>query len=403
MKKRLIWPVLLCLIWPENSYAARLWSTGFEIGSTANGGEFDTVVGAISYDTTTKRSGAQSLRCNGNDENVRHRFIADTSAQLYFRFYLNAATLPSSGNKVLMFTIWDGGVGNRLRLGDDGKLYLYDWNDVTLLGTSTTALSTGTWYRIEVSHVISVGNFTMTVRINGTEEINVTAADVTGGVGAFILGIVGNANTADLYFDDVAVNDTSGTSQTSWPGAGSIAHMNPSAAGDNAMGARGGTDTGSDHGQVNQVPFNDASYYVLDVNNDIIDLNLPTAASVGIGASDTITLVQVGARIAGSATGNFTYNTRIKSQASGTVASGTVITVNSNQIFVTHDDAVPKVYSLTSYTDPQAGGAWTPSLLDSAQIGVIAPDAAPDCWVGELWALVEYVPKPKRGAVMEVG
>ena len=45
---------------------------------------------------------------------------------------------------------------------------------------------------------------------------------------------------------------------------------------------------------------------------------------------------------------------------------------------------------LSRYSDPQTGKPWTTDMLDGAQIGVIAIDAAPDVLVSTLWALVDY-------------
>jgi hypothetical protein len=167
------------------------------------------------------------------------------------------------------------------------------------------------------------------------------------------------------------------------------------------MGSRGGADSGTDYGQVDEVTPNDATdYYILDADNDILDVGVENSSVAGIGASDAITLVQVGTRDTNGGGTTSNRNARLKSQASGTVLSGPNNSLNSSTWWTNARTSTNGVapYPITSYVDPQAGGAWTPALLDAMQVGIRASDATPDIWVSTLWALVEYVPAVGGGS-----
>lgn len=369
---------------------ARLWSSGFELQTLTDFVEFTDGGGAsCSINTTTKRSGAASLRVNtsSSSDYVQNKIRASGTSALYFRFYLRIATAPSADTTIGVLTNDAVSSSISLILKTDRTLQhsYYDGADTTNVGSPSSALSLNTWYRIEISYDDATGGNPTTARLDGVQFASGNSIDV--GVTTLWVGVVDSA-TADLYFDDIAINDSSGSTQTSFPGAGSIVHMQPDSAGDNNNASSG------DYSSVDEVtPDNSTTIAVLNDDNDILDVNMETSSNAGIGASDTITLVQVGSRDAAASAAEESFKLRIKSQSSGTLLqSGTI----------THNDTTYKTvgqgeggfwgYQLTSYTDPQAGGAWTTSLLDTAQIGIQAIDATPDINVTTLWALVEYVP-----------
>lgn len=378
---------------------ARIWSSGFELQTLSNFVEVGSSLGSpggtgASIDTTIKRSGAASLRINPSSVTtayVEHR-LGDFT-EFYVRLYLYIATAPTASTKIL--TVVDENAPAEvvgLLLNTDRTLQALDVTSDTDIGSPSSPLSTGTWYRIEMYVDTSTTTWHITARVDGVEFVDTDySAGGSGALNGFIFGALkrtAGTHSADLYFDDIAINDTTGTAQTSWPGAGSIVHMQPNAAGDNNNASSG------DYSSIDEVTPDDATTYaVLNDNGDILDVNLESSSNAGIGSSDTISLVQVGSRDASVSAATATYVQRIKSQASGTVLEGGTCT---------HNDTTYKTvgtgegglfgYQLTSYVDPQAGGAWTPALLDDTQIGVRATDANPDIRLTTLWLLVEYVP-----------
>jgi len=360
---------------------ARIWSSGFELQSVTSGVEWDTTTGSPAIDTTIKRSGTASLLINAASESLAHRFRADAATKYFIRFYLYITSLPA-----FTVTICDSGDGFYMpidmRLTSGGVLQMFDDEDIQI-GSDSPALSISTWYRIEISYDDSNVNNLVTARIDGvdfvTDEIGPDVAN--GGVARF--GTL-NAVAATFYIDDIAINDTSGSYQNSWPGAGSIVHMHPNAAGDAAA-------TAGIFADIDEVTPDDATSYI-EVDTAIpANYNFESSADRGIGALDTITLVQAGTRQRPETAASAAWTPQIKSQSGGTTESGTSTTHNDTT-WKTNGDVLPRVYKLTSYVDPQAGGAWTPALLDTMIVGVNVTDATPDLWFSTIWVLVEHVP-----------
>ncbi len=379
-------------LWTQPAYANRLFSTGFELNDTlATPTEFEVpATTGLSISSTTVRSGTYSLRQNSATASyIQHQWrAANGDDRVYIRFYFRITTLHTSGDATLL-DIKDSSNATRasIRMNSSGNLKLY--NATVQAGSNSYALSTGTWYMVEMefNSLRAAGADTLKARLNGTTFAS-SAAESLSTVQRFWLGnCAGTTGTPDFFFDDVAINDINGESN-SFPGPGKIIYLRPNAEGDNATGSRGGADSGSNWGQVDEVTPNDATdYYILAVNN-ILDVNIDAASTGGIGASDKITLVQVGARITGGQGQAATYNLRIKSAASGNVLAGTSIGLGTTTWY-THDDAVPRNYTLTAYRIP-TGNEWTAAFLDSTQIGITSTLRA--TWVTALWAVVEYVP-----------
>jgi hypothetical protein len=356
--------------------------------------------GTTLVSTTVFKSGAVSCRVLADTSNEWGIFYQEFSSSnvttdLYFRFYFRIATMPNENDDI--FGVNATGFGDEegnLILNTDGTLSWGD-DDATILATTVGTLSTNTWYRIEVNYDAADA---VEVLLDGVQIINIGAHDGDG-IGTVAFGICiddnvycgGSASTGagDFFFDDIAINDTTGSAQTGYPGAGSIVHMQPSgSAGDN-NGASAGDCT-----SVDEVTPNDATdIAVLDADADILDCPTESSSSAGLDSFDTVTLVQVGIREAAVSAAAESWNMRIKSASGGTTTSGSTGTHN-DVTYRTNGDAVPRNYTLTSYTDPTTTVAWTPTgtnSLTSMQIGVNAVDATPDINVSTIWALVEYV------------
>lgn len=379
---------------------ARLWSSGFELQSTTNAVEFDTGTGtgAKSIDTTTKRSGAAALRVNSSANYwfMTHQYRASATSKVYVRMYLYIASLPDGPMSILGLSATSGGntIG-QIQLNTNGTLELSYYNgSYVQVGSDSSALNTGQWYRIELSADDADANNTISARIDGTEFASGNGNNL-GGHGMIEIGSIFASQTFDLYFDDVAVNDGSGSAQTSWPGDGKIIHLKPNAAGDSNtwLKSDGGAGDNSNYQDVDEVTPDDATTYLKRTTTTIKVDDYNCGAS-GIGASDTVNVVSVGVR--GKATSNTASNDRnillrIKKTASGTVQKSGNIDY-STTAWETHGDPTPKVYQLTTYADPDAG-AWTQSTLDTMQIGMeTQTSATTEIDISTIWALVDYTP-----------
>ena len=407
MKKLFLILLFLGLI-TSSCYAARLYSTGSELQSVTSAVEWDATTGSPTIDTTTKRSGVASLRINiaASAKRIQHQFSATSPIVDHFiRFYLYISTAPSALYSIA--SLFDSGANGStasVRLNNDRTLELWD-DDADVgtpvqVGSDSSALDLNTWYRIEIAFdYIGASDNTITAYIDGVQfatgndvGISTVVADQPN---RLLIGSV-SSGTADLYFDDIAINNSSDTVQTGLPGAGSIVHIYPDSAGD----IDETLETPNGYLNVDEKPTPDdaTSYVQFDADNDDFLVNCEASSVPGIGASDTITLVQVGYRHTAASATAWGFTPKIESQASGTLLSGTAWTHN-DVIWKTNGDVAPRNYKLTSYVDTQAGGAWTPALLNTMQIGGTCTDADPDMWLTSLWALVEYVPSEAPTAV----
>jgi hypothetical protein len=368
---------------------ARLFSCGFELQSVTDLYEFQESWGAgQSIDTTTKRSGAASYKIISSDGESRYVENRYTSSDVvaYARFYVNFSSFPSDTHGAIFALLYSGPLGGEnasIAITTEGKLRLYDGNIAgTQRGSDSDALSTGTWYRVELK-VENGGSPEIEAKIDGSVfasgEMTMNADTDT-----VYFGMIDWVADCTAYFDDIAINSDSGSDQASYPGSGKIVHLRPNAAGDTNTADSG------DYSDLDEIePDGDTSFVDFVNANETIDVNLDSSTTAGIGSSDTITLAQVGYTAAGDSAGERSGKLRIKGQASGTVSETATLAVTSDS-YESHRPS-PFSYKLTAYVNPQDSAAWEPSDLDTAQIGFEAIDASPDVKLTTLWALVEYV------------
>lgn len=360
--------------------------------------EWETVTGSPTISTAIKRSGEASLRCNPTAATayVAQTFYNGAAADLdyFFRFYLRIASSTDALDTIFLVRSTTNENTLSIRLNSDRTLELWDENDntsPTQIGSDSSALNTDQWYRIEVKIELDVSGDpdVATAYIDGSSF-------ASGGSFTFVSNNPGNlrlgaatATTCDLYFDDVAVNDSTGSYQNTLIGEGSIVHLYPNGDGDTQ-------DTAEDYTDVDEKPTPDdnTTWANLTTNGWVYEVTLENSSVPGIGTSDTISVVHVGIREAAATAASESWQLRVKSASGGTLLESATITHN-DVTWRTNGDTTFVGYQLTSYVDPTTGVAWTPTgtnSLDNMQIGVEAIDAAPDIYVSSLWAVVEYVP-----------
>lgn len=162
---------------------------GFETRSVTTEGI--TLGGTSSISQTQARTGTSSLRCNPGSGASGYVDLGIPTGT-YDGWGLYIATLPSVER-----TIRGSGSVARVGLRSDGKLSVYNGSN-TLIGTSTTALTTGQWYWIGTrSEAISS---VALLQINGVDEVSGTQTDQFSGA----YGCIGTeASAIDVYIDDI--------------------------------------------------------------------------------------------------------------------------------------------------------------------------------------------------------
>jgi len=223
---------------------ARLWTCGFETQSaTAElGVNSGLVAGGMTPDvsTTVFRRGTAAIRVHPTDNTsyLEHQLTSGVVNRTFHRFYLRVDTLPAADTNI--YSIGQAGYFPcSVRLTTTGTLVIRDSQaSVTLTGASGV-LTLGQWYRVEVDYTdtagtIAAGTSPVKAYLDGALFCDQMCSNING-FSRIRMGVNGVATTCDLYMDDVAVNDSTGTAQNGLPGPGFVVHLLPNAAGDNNL------------------------------------------------------------------------------------------------------------------------------------------------------------------------
>jgi hypothetical protein len=386
---------------------ARLHQSGFELNSLTTSVEWLTI-GATGATITTgaARSGTYGLRLSSltsaTAAGTLYKWAAATGAGPFFlRVYLNVQTLPSASNHIISLNGASGTVGStprsKITLEANGTLILRNGAG-TQVGSASSALSTNTWYMVELKHDASQAGATDVLEAKVDGSVFATSSVQTlSNVFAYSVGANMDSEaqtTGEWWFDDTAINDTTGSFQTGYPGSGKIIHLKPNAAGDSngfLVNVGGTAGAGNNFTRVNEIPPDDVTSYNASALLNAEDLF--NCDNSGIGASDTVNTVLVGARFANlvSADATAAIKFEIEKTASGTKTQSAAIIPNTTT-WNTNATAVPRNYPIITYQDPD-GAAWTQTTLDSMQIGYIESTAnVQTIGVTNTWASVDYTP-----------
>lgn len=375
---------------------------GFELQSVTAGDEFDASngTGAKSISTSIKHGGAASLRvnCSADYWYMGHQYRSNSATGIvYARFYLYIGTAPSADISIFALTAATSGgnSGAQLKLTTSSTLQLghYDgtFNNV---GSPSAALIPNVWYWIDVSYDDADANNTITARLEGVQFATGNGGNL-GGNGCFQLGSIFSTATQDINFDDISINDATGSFQTSWPPNEKIKFLRPNAAGDNTGLTTGVSDNTNHYLNVDDVTFDgDTTYNQTSTAGQTDDYNIEPS---GLIRNETINVVHVGVRYRKVTSGTMVFNVRVKASASGTVESSSNIS-SSTTTFLTNAQSAPRDYPLTLYDLPGASTVpWTPSDLNSAQIGVSTVSNTANNWrLTAIWMVVCYSPPAVR-------
>lgn len=174
--------------------------TGFETRlAAADGGA---ITGTASISQTQARTGTSALRCN--PASGAAGYFAPASNPVvgqFIHFGLYIVTAPSIDRVIAGSSTSAGFMTVRLR--SDRKLSVFI--STTLIGTSTTALSTGTWYWIGYRE--KTGTSVDFLQIDGTTEVTGTATVSSAGNGQIGFRLT-EASAAEIYIDDLIIDDT---------------------------------------------------------------------------------------------------------------------------------------------------------------------------------------------------
>src|SRR5258706_5677394 len=348
----------------------RLFSSGFELNSTGGSVEFDSSTN-FTIQSTVVRSGTYAAQANASNVQATLRQILFTSNQAakgWFRIYIRIASYPTAAIRIMEFEDTANATLGGILLNTTGTLALRK-ADTTTIATSG-ALALNTWYRVELA-TDATGSGTLQARIDGATFAS-GANSSQGSWARVAFGGFGQSSTFNIYIDDVAVNDATGSFQNSWPGDGKIIHLRPNAAGDSNgfLTQVGGTaGAANNYTRVNEVTPDDATSYngsALLSAEDLFNCD-----NSGLSSTDTVNLVAVGVRFADitAADATASFKVEVIKTSAGTKSQSAAIIPNSTT-WHSNAPATPWKYPLTLYQDPDSAN-WTNTTLDSMQIGYI--------------------------------
>lgn len=330
---------------------------GFESG---NANEASSTGGTFSIQSTTKRSGGYALQVNptttGTGFYAFSGFLAGGAqagnfnvAIMYYRFYFNYATKPAANNEIIARALDTGGATKvTVRIDSSGNLSVWD-RSPTALGTGSTVLSAGTFYRIE----LKVGTETADVnndgvwelKINGTSEISGSGNTSTVNNATIQLGKAANANsnTIDFFYDDFVADDAA------YPGAGQIFRMDPDGGG--AYTAWTGT-----YADIDEVPHDtDTTYITSSTTGEAETASLESGATAGLVGTPLSVKAMAIVRDEGGASA---IQVRLRSNTTDTDTTN----ADPGATYVTRG----RIFN----TDPATSAAWVASALDALEVGV---------------------------------
>lgn len=391
---------------------SRVYHTGAEWQS-ASTFELGSVSGALAVSTSIKYGGAASWRVTGSiaaDAVIEGELPnLGNLTNFYAKGMIHVADLPSSPAQeiVAYMSFVNSGGTNVLSIqfyNDAGTLHcVVYYNDFATQAVDTsTGIAMDAWMRVEVHYDTTPANGSeiLEVKVDGTTIVSLTNLNYTLKTIALynwgvFNGSAGSISTEDVYFDDFAVNSSAGSLNNSWVGDEKIVAAVPSAAGDNAA-------TAGTFASVNEIPATDtatssANRIELDSNGNIADYNVTDTATLGIGSADTIKAISMLMRLREEAAGTSSYQMRIKSAASGTVASSTAADAGNATARSNPNGTTAFGRLFISETDPTTGVAWTPTgtnSIENMQIGLanVDADSTPDLWATAMAAMIAYTP-----------
>lgn len=389
---------------------ARIFTNGFENNTaTTKLDQWNANTGSPTIGTAAIRTGARAgtitSATSGTAKGFGYAWLATNGNGPYFlRFYLDIVTAPNADTTIAAFQTDVGTQQVTVVLTTTRTLKLFTQDGAVQIGSASSAITAGAFNRIELSmnNTPASGSKTAALLLNGAtvaSSSTLTSTNMTAGVINFNLGVnwEGEAmTTGSLAFDDVALNDATGSFQTTYPGAGSVIYLRPDSAGDaNTFSTQtGGTaGAGNNFTRVNEVTSDGATSF-----NGATTLNLTDMFNMGasgIGAGDTVNVVHVNGNFRASTTTTTpTFKFQIEKTASGTKTQSaaihpvtTAFTTNELSSSATNNSPI------TLYQDPD-GSAWTQTTLDSMQAGYIITTAGTTNRVdiSTLWVVVDYTP-----------
>jgi hypothetical protein len=310
-------------------------------------------LGAIEQITWQPRTG-RGMYCLNSTQSLEN-YCPDNPGELYVGFAWRCPSALAAGWIFIFYTDTPLTYGNYLgiQLTATGAINMY--RSGTIIATSPTVFAVNTWYYIEVWGKPRNTGGRFVVKVDGVIPTNMdfsgdTTADLEWISEYNFRGVV---NTTLASFDDIVVNDTSGSYNNSWPGMVRLMPIRPASAGYYSQWNRGGVDLGDSAAQLRYGTF------------DFSMLETPSDDNKHTFVPEMPDLP------ANAAIQNILLNTKAKiTSGSGFIAP----MIRSNGVDSISDDNA-LVSNWRNYQDvwpinPATSGSWVESDLANLEIGI---------------------------------
>lgn len=415
---------IVCLL-PVSSEAARLFTNGFEEGTLVTTTTWSTVGANTTAVTTTPHSGSYSGQSTSTANKAFTKALdaAVSSGTYYPRFYWQTNATGVGDSRI--FRDMSGGSVSGLEIYklSTGAIRLANAVASTTVDSSLT-VSINTIYRFAAKHVISdtVGYLVLNIYLGDATsaiETLVLGASDANGTGAnadtlpttilsFSFEESLNSGSLTYLWDDIAINDSTGSFQTSYPGPGKIYLLTPDSnvammwEDESAPLTTGGEDSAT-FNNIDDLPgaINDADYNMADplydandtLANDPIDRLGLTNLGAEVPADAVLSVITVLGRIGSNQTSAANLRYKLWDEV-GTITNGASINANVNGWKIT-TSAAALTYNAS---------AKTKANVDSFNVGYeVMTDTlvARPRRVSALWALVEWIEATASGTILQ--
>jgi len=342
---------------------ALLWIEGFESFGVTNGNapvglkqKYDNATDDSSIGSVQAgRTSGHSLRMIGGGTILGKTISTGTSTLIVgFGFYIDAFSSNANGQ---IFQFWDGASEQgALELQTSGLWKYYRRNNsTTALGTSSgIAITTATWFYVELKVTFHSSAGTVDIWVNGTSVLSLTGQNTSNSGNAQATTVVweGSLGGSDhTTFDDIYVLDTTGSLNNAVLGAQVVKMIVPASdAGTNAYTP----DSGTNHWDRLTENPQDTTTYLSDDTTGHREL-------FGMGSLAIGSVLGLQVNLVAAVTDNTVYSIKHSSHTSG----GT----DTDQAAVTTGDANYQTVSNVMQTNPQTSAQWAVSEVNAAQFG----------------------------------
>jgi hypothetical protein len=240
------------------------------VQGTTDGAEFgdllywSTTAGSVSAQSSIVASGNYAYAMTGTNTNCA-KSIPDSS-EYYFRLRWRAAASNSyaitwrKGATVLGSIMIENVTGKwQIKVGS------------TVMVTSNTVYTNGTWILVEVHVKIADSGGIIELKLDGTADISYSG-DTKPGTETTIDNFYMQYLFNNIYFDDLAINDVSGSVDNSWCGDGRVILLKPNGNGDVSQLVGSDGNSVDNYALVDEIPSNGDTDYVASATVDEYDL-----------------------------------------------------------------------------------------------------------------------------------